>query len=65
MEEQEKGLCGTSESAVNHEGKVGGETLERSVDYRGQVQMEGSFSEELVGEGWDCNGKDVMVEVLV
>lgn len=65
MEEQEKGLCGTSESAVNHEGKVGGETLERSVDYRGEVQMEGSFSEELVGEGGDCNGKDVMVEVLV
>ncbi|XP_027938170.1 uncharacterized protein LOC114192595 isoform X2 [Vigna unguiculata] len=64
MEEQEKGLCGTSESAVNHEGKVGGETLEGSVDYRGEVQMEGSFSEELVGEGGDCNGKDVMVEVL-
>ncbi|XP_022640837.1 uncharacterized protein LOC106772117 isoform X2 [Vigna radiata var. radiata] len=64
MEEQEKGLCGTSESAVNHEGKVGGETLEGSVDYRGEVQMDGSFSEELVGEGGDCNGKDVMVEVL-
>ncbi|KAK8468151.1 hypothetical protein PHAVU_007G240300 [Phaseolus vulgaris] len=64
MEEQEKGLCGTSESAVNHEGKVGDETLEGSVDYGGEVQTEGSFSDELIGEGGDCNGKDVMVEVL-
>jgi len=64
MEEQEKGLCGTSESAVNHEGKVGDETLEGSVDYGGAVQTEGSFSDELIGEGGDCNGKDVMVEVL-
>ncbi|TKY53534.1 putative oxidoreductase GLYR1 [Spatholobus suberectus] len=64
MEEQEKGLCGTSESTVTHDEKVGGETLEGSVDCGGQVQMEGSFSEELVGEGGACNGKDVMVEVL-
>ncbi|CAJ1967842.1 unnamed protein product [Sphenostylis stenocarpa] len=64
VEEQEKGLCGTSESAMNHEEKVGAQTLEGSVDYGGEVQMEGSFSEALVGEGVDCNGKDVMVEVL-
>ncbi|XP_029129577.1 uncharacterized protein LOC109810171 [Cajanus cajan] len=64
MEEPEKGLCGTSESTVTHEEKVGGETLEGSVDCGGQVQMEGSFSEELVGEVGACNGKDVMVEVL-
>ncbi|KAJ1395026.1 PWWP domain [Sesbania bispinosa] len=66
MEEPEKGLstCGTSESTVAHDEKVGGETLEGSVDCGGQVQMEGSLSEELVGEGGACNGKDVMVEVL-
>ncbi|KAL2326655.1 hypothetical protein Fmac_025713 [Flemingia macrophylla] len=64
MEEPEKGLCGTSESAVAREEKVGGETLEGSVDCGGQIQMEGSFTEELVGDGGACNGKDVMVEVL-
>ncbi|KAK7393103.1 hypothetical protein VNO78_21557 [Psophocarpus tetragonolobus] len=61
MEEQEKGLCGMSESTVTHEGKVGGETLEVSLGCGDEVQMEGSYSEELAGA---CNGKDVMVEVL-
>ncbi|RDY01809.1 putative oxidoreductase GLYR1, partial [Mucuna pruriens] len=64
MEEQEKGLCETLESTVTHKEKVEGETLEGSVDCGGQVQMEASLSEELVGEGGACNGKDVMVEVL-
>lgn len=66
MEEPEKkGLhtCGTLESTVTHDEKVGDETKE-SMDYGGQVQMEGAFSEELNGGGGDCNGKDVMVEVL-
>ena len=65
-EPEKKGLltCGTSESIVTHDEKVGGETLEGSVDSGGRVQMEGSFSEELVGEDGACNGKDVMVEVL-
>ncbi|KAG5062544.1 hypothetical protein JHK85_003727 [Glycine max] len=64
MEEQEKGLCGASETTVTHEEKVRIETLEGSVDCGGEVLMEGSFTEDLVGEGGTCNGKDVMVEVL-
>ncbi|XP_027365959.1 uncharacterized protein LOC113872533 [Abrus precatorius] len=66
MDQQEKGLsnCGASESTVTHGEKGGDGTLERSVGCGGQVQTEGSFSEELVEEGGACNGKDVMVEVL-
>lgn len=58
MEEPEKGLstCRASEPTVAYAEKMGGETLEGSV--------EGSFSEELVGDGGGCNGKDVMVEVM-
>ncbi|XP_061363095.1 PWWP domain-containing protein 3-like [Gastrolobium bilobum] len=66
MEEPEKGLStrGTSESTVTHDEKAGVETLEGSLVCGGQVQIEGSFSGELVGDGGACNGKDVMVEVL-
>ncbi|KAG5126958.1 hypothetical protein JHK82_027793 [Glycine max] len=64
MEEQEKGLSGVSETTVTHEEKVRVETLEGSVDCRGVVLMEGSFTADLVGEGGACNGKEVMVEVL-
>ncbi|CAL0303118.1 unnamed protein product [Lupinus luteus] len=40
---------------------VGDETILESMDREGQVQIKGTFSEEVDG---DCNGKDVMVEVL-
>ncbi|XP_019435573.1 PREDICTED: uncharacterized protein LOC109342051 isoform X2 [Lupinus angustifolius] len=40
---------------------VGDETIPESIDHEGQVQIKGTFSEEVDG---DCNGKDVMVEVL-
>ncbi|KAE9617544.1 putative non-specific serine/threonine protein kinase [Lupinus albus] len=40
---------------------VGDETIHESMEYEGQVQIKGTFSEEVDG---DCNGRDVMVEVL-
>ncbi|KAE9617545.1 putative non-specific serine/threonine protein kinase [Lupinus albus] len=40
---------------------VGDEIIHESMDSEGQVQIKGTFSEEVDG---DCNGKDVMVEVL-
>lgn len=60
MEEPEKGLSTSGTSELAGDEKVGGETLEGSVECEGQVQVQ---VEELVGEGGVCNGKAVTVEV--